>query len=234
MILSLQYSSLIILYVFYIIGCWSQTTCAGTANNANCVFPFVYRGVTFNQCTYYDRNQPWCATTSNYDTDKKWGFCDCPYEDFPFTPSPTNKITGDDPHFAYTQGTLNNGVLETIIIRLLFADRTDQGEITIDDEVYQNTIDSVSLYYNDSSFGKLTYNFHIIDKNYISDLPSATATTAQVLRIHVSKFQPLQNGLIWYTKKIIHTQIALEAYKFAELDGYIWWDLWRTWKIISR
>ena len=182
MLLPLQYSSLIILYIFYIIGCFCQSiaTCGGNGNNANCVFPFVYGGVTFNQCTYYDRGQKWCSITSNYDTDKKWGFCDCPYNQSPFTPSPTGIIAGDHPQFTYTQGTLNNGVLETIIIKLLFADRTDQDKITITDQVYQNTIDSVFMYYNDSSFGKLTYNFHIIEKNYISNLPSKTVTTAQV------------------------------------------------------
>ena len=179
--LTLHHSLLVILYIFYIIGCCTQSTCGGNGNKESCVFPFVYGGVTFNQCTYYGLNQRWCSTTSNYDTDLKRGFCDCPYNESPFTPSPTNEITGDHPQFTYTQGTLNNGVLETIIIKLRFADRTDQGEITITDQVYQNTMDSVSMYYTDSSFGKLTYNFHIIEKNYISNLPSATVTTGQVL-----------------------------------------------------
>ena len=173
----------IILYIFYIIVCLTQqsiTTCGGNGNNGNCVFPFIYNGINFNQCTYFGKNQKWCSITSNNDIDKKFGFCNCPYNQSPFTPSPINQITNDHPQFTFTQGTLNNGVLETLIIKLRFADRQDQGEITIDDQVYQNIINSVKIYYNDSSFGKLTYNFHIIQNNYISNLPSATVSPPQV------------------------------------------------------
>ena len=27
-----------------------------------CVFPFIYGGITYNQCTYADWDQAWCAT----------------------------------------------------------------------------------------------------------------------------------------------------------------------------
>ena len=175
--------SLTILYIFYIFGCLTQqsiSTCGGNGNNGNCVFPFIFGGINFNQCTYFGQNQKWCSITSNYDTDKKFGFCNCPYNQSPFTPSPTNEITGDHERFTYTQGTLNNGVLETIIIKLRFADRQDQGEITIDEQVYQNIINSVAMYYNDSSFGKLTYNFYMIQNNYISNLPSSTVSPTKV------------------------------------------------------
>ena len=181
MILTLRYSSLIILYIFHIIGCWTQSTCGGNGNNANCTFPFIYHNVTFNQCTYHPISRRWCSITSNYDNDRKWGYCDCPYDTLSLcTPSPTGQISNDHPHFTYTQGTLNNGVLETTIIKLRFADRSDQGEITISDQIYQNTIDSVAMYYTDSSFGKLTYNFRIIEKNYISNLSSAIVSTDEV------------------------------------------------------
>ncbi|KAM8945507.1 cation-independent mannose-6-phosphate receptor [Pelodytes ibericus] len=40
-----------------------------------CVLPFKYKGKTFKTCTTEDRLAPWCATTSNFDDDAKWGFC---------------------------------------------------------------------------------------------------------------------------------------------------------------
>ncbi|CAH2252953.1 cation-independent mannose-6-phosphate receptor [Pelobates cultripes] len=40
-----------------------------------CVLPFKYKGTTFNTCITQDRAGAWCATTSDYDSDGKWGFC---------------------------------------------------------------------------------------------------------------------------------------------------------------
>jgi hypothetical protein len=55
-------------------------TCVTTAvpTRTGCVFPFHYRGRLYNGCTDYDSNggQQWCATTSDYDVDGKWGVCD--------------------------------------------------------------------------------------------------------------------------------------------------------------
>ena len=99
--------------------CNSQSTCEGNANNDTCIFPFLYSGVEFNQCTYYGRTRPWCSTTYDYSTDGLWGYCDC-NDQSSRTPSPTPIINIDHPHFSYTQGALNNGVLSTIIVNLNF------------------------------------------------------------------------------------------------------------------
>lgn len=40
-----------------------------------CVFPFKYKGKTYEECTTEEKNRPWCATTENYQGDRKWGFC---------------------------------------------------------------------------------------------------------------------------------------------------------------
>jgi len=42
-----------------------------------CVFPFNYRNKLYSACTRDGRtdNRLWCATTNNYDTDRKWRFC---------------------------------------------------------------------------------------------------------------------------------------------------------------
>ncbi|XP_041107548.1 epididymal sperm-binding protein 1-like [Polyodon spathula] len=52
-------------------------TTGGNANGALCVFPFVYRGKTYEYCTtdnWWPRH-PWCATVSNYDIKPEWGYC---------------------------------------------------------------------------------------------------------------------------------------------------------------
>ena len=47
-----------------------------TNTGRRCVFPFKYRGRYYKTCTTVrSRGRPWCATTSNYDKDKKWGYC---------------------------------------------------------------------------------------------------------------------------------------------------------------
>ncbi|KAM9656105.1 cation-independent mannose-6-phosphate receptor isoform 1-T1 [Morphnus guianensis] len=40
-----------------------------------CVFPFKYKGKTYEECITEEKNRPWCATTENYQGDRKWGFC---------------------------------------------------------------------------------------------------------------------------------------------------------------
>ncbi|KAM4610027.1 matrix metalloproteinase-9 [Polymixia lowei] len=52
-------------------------TFGGNANGAQCVFPFVFLGETYDGCTTEGRNDGyrWCSTTNNFDTDKKFGFC---------------------------------------------------------------------------------------------------------------------------------------------------------------
>ncbi|XP_078351704.1 uncharacterized protein LOC144636382 [Oculina patagonica] len=54
-------------------------TLAGNDNHAPCVFPFIYNRKKYTQClnVYQGQRQkkPWCATTSNFDRDEKWGRC---------------------------------------------------------------------------------------------------------------------------------------------------------------
>ncbi|KAK1157658.1 hypothetical protein AOXY_G23793 [Acipenser oxyrinchus oxyrinchus] len=52
-------------------------TFSGNSDGAECVFPFVFLGETYNKCTTEGRSDGyrWCATTSNFDKDKKYGFC---------------------------------------------------------------------------------------------------------------------------------------------------------------
>ena len=42
-----------------------------------CAFPFTLMKKSYTDCTKDGRTDGrlWCATTSDYDTDKKWGFC---------------------------------------------------------------------------------------------------------------------------------------------------------------
>ncbi|XP_017273077.1 matrix metalloproteinase-9 [Kryptolebias marmoratus] len=52
-------------------------TFGGNADGAKCVFPFTFLEKEYDSCTTEGRNDGyrWCATTSNFDTDKKYGFC---------------------------------------------------------------------------------------------------------------------------------------------------------------
>ena len=52
-------------------------TTGGNAAGAPCVFPFLYGGITYNECITKDAkwDQPWCAVTSNYDAQRLWAFC---------------------------------------------------------------------------------------------------------------------------------------------------------------
>uniref|UniRef100_A0A670ZKI0 Fibronectin type-II domain-containing protein n=1 Tax=Pseudonaja textilis TaxID=8673 RepID=A0A670ZKI0_PSETE len=66
------------------------TTPKEKMENLSCVFPFVYNGKLYFSCTTEGRRdgKRWCATTINYDLDKKWKFCPEELDDptcvFPF------------------------------------------------------------------------------------------------------------------------------------------------------
>uniref|UniRef100_A0A1A8IZ51 Sel-1 suppressor of lin-12-like n=2 Tax=Nothobranchius TaxID=28779 RepID=A0A1A8IZ51_NOTKU len=50
----------------------------GTAHGEPCIFPFLFQDTEYLDCTTDGREDGrlWCATTYNYDLDKKWGFCE--------------------------------------------------------------------------------------------------------------------------------------------------------------
>ncbi|XP_024147384.1 protein sel-1 homolog 1 isoform X1 [Oryzias melastigma] len=50
----------------------------GTAHGEPCIFPFFFQGREYSDCTTDGRRDGrlWCATTYDYDNDKKWGFCE--------------------------------------------------------------------------------------------------------------------------------------------------------------
>lgn len=46
-----------------------------TKDNKCCVFPFVYKGKTYDSCITARANSLWCALSPSYDEDKKYGYC---------------------------------------------------------------------------------------------------------------------------------------------------------------
>ncbi|GAB1300523.1 Cation-independent mannose-6-phosphate receptor [Apodemus speciosus] len=40
-----------------------------------CVFPFIYKGKSYEECVLEGRAKLWCSKTSNYDRDHEWGYC---------------------------------------------------------------------------------------------------------------------------------------------------------------
>ena len=57
----------------------------GNGKGNYCVFPFIYKGRKRYSCSLKRRGKVWCATTANYDKDKKWGYCKgrTPHEQYP-------------------------------------------------------------------------------------------------------------------------------------------------------
>ncbi|XP_069740757.1 matrix metalloproteinase-9-like [Narcine bancroftii] len=52
-------------------------TFGGNSDRSSCVFPFIFDGKSYDQCTTDGRKDGlrWCSTTSNFDEDQKYGFC---------------------------------------------------------------------------------------------------------------------------------------------------------------
>ncbi|KAJ8290362.1 hypothetical protein GJAV_G00011890 [Gymnothorax javanicus] len=50
----------------------------GTAAGESCSFPFLFLGKQYSECTTEGRSDGrlWCSTTYNYESEKRWGFCE--------------------------------------------------------------------------------------------------------------------------------------------------------------
>lgn len=57
--------------------CAEVFTIGGNSLGSPCQFPFKYGEKWFAECTLEGRSDGhlWCATVTDYDKDKKWGFC---------------------------------------------------------------------------------------------------------------------------------------------------------------
>lgn len=57
------------------------TAIEGTAHGEPCHFPFLFLDKEYDECTSDGREDGrlWCATTYDYKTDEKWGFCESAY-----------------------------------------------------------------------------------------------------------------------------------------------------------
>lgn len=60
-------------------------TLVGNAHGMPCALPFRYNNKWFYECTTEGREDHllWCATSTRYDEDEKWGFCPVQGKDRP-------------------------------------------------------------------------------------------------------------------------------------------------------
>lgn len=66
--------------IFFLLGTCDATcydTNGGNAGGACSQLPFNYKKKVFTSCTSYDvkSGRSWCATTSGYDKNERWGYC---------------------------------------------------------------------------------------------------------------------------------------------------------------
>ncbi|XP_062500990.1 reelin-like [Corticium candelabrum] len=62
-------------------GQYEGLVCGGNSDGQPCASSYTYDSKTYKGCTRDGRegidDELWCSTTSNYDKDKKWGYCVC-------------------------------------------------------------------------------------------------------------------------------------------------------------
>ena len=70
--------------VYFADGLPSVTfVCGGDSGKGDteCIFPFIYKGKRFFECTTFEKSVPWCSTKNEDDGNmKKWSYCLCPSE----------------------------------------------------------------------------------------------------------------------------------------------------------
>eukprot|EP01084_Bolivina_argentea_P182921 315713_1 len=173
-----------------------------TRNVKTCVFPFIYEGVSFDECTtigifpfiyngvLFGNGTPWCATTSNYDIDEQLGYCNCINNTYTNNINIYNaRINSNEPHINY----IRNNVIKSLVIRYLFV-----GDENISTSGWNYSFASTTLYFSDSSWGKLTYSFNM-------------------------SLMQLQ-GTLNYNKTDYDSSkhmLAIDAFRLAEKNGYI-------------
>lgn len=66
--------SICFFFIFYFLAMY---TLLGNANGAPCAFPFKFEKKWYADCTSAGRSDGWlwCGTTTDYDTDKLFGYC---------------------------------------------------------------------------------------------------------------------------------------------------------------
>lgn len=71
--LSTLFSLTLLLYMFSA----EMITIGGNSLGSPCQFPFKFGENWYAECTIVGRSDGllWCATVTDYDKDKKWGFC---------------------------------------------------------------------------------------------------------------------------------------------------------------
>ncbi|KAG7283873.1 hypothetical protein CRUP_034060 [Coryphaenoides rupestris] len=88
----------------------------GNSPDEPCHFPFQFQGKMYDSCTAEGRsdNKLWCATTNNFDTDTKWGFCPDKGSKAGPDPSPPGPTDPTEPDTPTTPSTTTAAVEPTI------------------------------------------------------------------------------------------------------------------------
>ena len=76
LLISLFIHSFIHLFIHSLEECDSGIDTHGGNSGGNCcVFPFLYNGKLYHDCTMDGYKAKWCSTTYSFKDDGKWGLC---------------------------------------------------------------------------------------------------------------------------------------------------------------